>query len=122
MCSGFGKSPAPTIAPDCAIDVQVGDLSGIYLPNAMGTMLYLAQTPDFLFDLQMIGDPKEGVDKQAALTGLATLAAPRLAALPLPTAAADIRTALVHRGQGPRGAVPDRHRWPERDHPVDVRR
>ncbi len=86
MCSGFGESPAPTVAPDCAIDVQVGDLAGIYLPSAMGTMLYLAQSPDVLFDLQLIGDPEAGIDKQAALSGLATLAAPRLAALPLPTA------------------------------------
>ncbi len=104
MCSGFGESPAPTVAPDCAVDVQVGGLSGIYLPNAMGTMLYLAQTPDVLFDFQMIGDPKEGIDKQAALTGLAALAVPRLAALPLPTAEPQIRPALVHRRQGPRGA------------------
>ncbi len=86
MCSGFGESPAPTIAPDCAIDVQVGDLAGLYLPSGFGgAMLYIAQTPDVLFNLQLLGDPKEGIEKQAALTGLAALAAPRLAAMPLPT-------------------------------------
>lgn len=84
MC-GFGPSAAPgeSVAP-CSIDVTVGDARGVYLPEGFGTMLYV-ESGGSLLSLQLVGDPAEGVDKQAALVALAGIALPRLAAMPLPT-------------------------------------
>ena len=85
MCSSFGASPEPTVSPTCAIDLQVAGQPAIYMPNGMGTLLYVASSPGVLFSLQMVGEPAATVDKQAAIAGLAELAVPRLAAFPQPT-------------------------------------
>lgn len=68
---------APSDTP-CAIDLQAAGRDAVYLPNAMGTLLYLGLDDGGLFSLQLVGDPIDGVDKQAALVALAELTIPRL--------------------------------------------
>ena len=82
MCMAVASSASP--AP-CGVDLQVAEAQALYLPDSMGTLLYVALSPDNLFNIQLIGDPADGVDKQAAVTGLAEKAMGRLASMPLPT-------------------------------------
>jgi len=90
MCglgSSVSASPSPaagaSTAP-CGIDLQISGVPALYLPE-MGALLYVAPTAGSLFNLQLIGEPADGVDKQAAMTNLAELALGRLASMPLPT-------------------------------------
>ncbi len=83
-----GASAAPSAAAStgpCALDVQVGDVPGLYMPDMMGSLLYVSPSAGSLFYLQLVGDPAAGVDKQAALTGLTQLALGRLGSIPQPT-------------------------------------
>lgn len=84
-CGGgmFDESPAPTEEPGCAVDVNVGQAAGLYLPDS--TTLYVDIGNGNLFSLQVAGDPVAGVDLQNALTGLAAIALPRVATMPMPT-------------------------------------
>jgi len=86
MCSALGtSSPDPSAGP-CAIDLTIGNQPATYLPEAMGTLLYIETGTGGLLLLQLIGDLPDGVDRQAALTGLGELAMPRAAAVPMATA------------------------------------
>jgi hypothetical protein len=90
MCDlgSVSASPSPSAAASpapCGVDLQVGGAQVLYLPDIMGTLLYAAPVPGSLFSLQLVGDPADGVDKQAAVTGLTELALGRLASMPLPT-------------------------------------
>ncbi len=86
MCTFSASSPLPggSAAP-CAIDLQVAGMTAVYLPESMGTLLYIEVGGDGLFNLQLVGETTEGVDKQGALVSIAELAIPRLGQLPVGT-------------------------------------
>lgn len=77
---GPGESPEP-----CGVDVPVGASSGTYIPEGFGTMLYVDLGTNDLLAVQLVGDPVEGLDKQAALADLGALALPRVGGLPQPS-------------------------------------
>lgn len=56
-----------------------------YTPEGMGLFVDLGD--GMLFTIELFGTPADGLDLQDALTGLAALALPRLAAIPVPTEA-----------------------------------
>src|SRR3954452_9852393 len=64
MCSTL-STPEPSAGP-CAIDLTIAGQPATYLPNAMGTLLYIETGTGGLLLLQLVGDPPEGVDRQAA--------------------------------------------------------
>ncbi len=85
MCSALGSSsPDPSAGP-CAIDLSIGGQPATYLPEAMGTLLYIETGTGGLLLLQLVGDVPHGVDRQAALTGLGELAVARAAGVALAT-------------------------------------
>jgi hypothetical protein len=66
--------------------VQVAGQPGIYLADSFSPLLFV-QAPDAgVYTLQIAGTIAEGLDMQAAMTGLAALALPRLAGVPVATA------------------------------------
>jgi hypothetical protein len=85
LCSALGSSsPDPSAGP-CAIDLTIGGHAATYLPDGMGTLLYIENGNGGLLLLQLVGDPSEDVDKQAAMTSLGELAVARAAGIALAT-------------------------------------
>lgn len=90
LCSST-ESPAPDASTEpCGADVPVGSSTGAYIPEGFGTMLYVDTGTGDLLNLQLVGDPVEGVVKLDALTSLGALALPRLASLPQPEETAEV--------------------------------
>lgn len=83
LCSNASPAPDESVAP-CGVEVPVGDTTATYIPEGFGTMLYVDLGNGDLLAVQLVGDPKEGVDKLATLSQLAALTLPRIAGLPQP--------------------------------------
>jgi hypothetical protein len=62
--------------------LQVDGHDAWYTPD--GLALFVDVGDGLVFTLELFGDPAEGLDYEAALSGLATLALPRLASVPVP--------------------------------------
>ncbi len=81
MCPA-DATPDPSSGP-CAIDLTVAGQPAVYLGDALGgTLLYAEMGTGGLLNIQLVGDVADGIDAQAAMTGLAELAVPRAAAMP----------------------------------------
>lgn len=62
--------------------LQVGGRDAWYSPDVLA--LFVDVGDDLLFTLELYGTPPDDLDLETAFTGLATLALPRLAAVPVP--------------------------------------
>ncbi len=80
--AGDFELDAKEIFPDGS-DVDVAGRPGWYTPEALALFVDLGD--QMLLTLQLFGTPADDLDIQGALTGLASLAVPRLADVPIPT-------------------------------------
>jgi hypothetical protein len=72
---------AQAIFPD-GVTLDVGGHAAWYAPEDL--VMFVDVGDGLLFTLEVYGTPAEGLDMQAALSGLAALAVPRLAGIPVP--------------------------------------
>jgi hypothetical protein len=80
--AGDFELDAKEIFPD-GVDVDVAGKAGWYTPDALALFVDLGD--GMLLTMELFGSPPDDFDAQAALTGLAALVLPRLAAIPIPT-------------------------------------
>ncbi len=73
---------AQEVFPDGSL-VDVSGQQAWYTPE--GLALFVDLGDGMMFTIELFGTPADGLDVQAALTGLAVLALPRLAEIPAPT-------------------------------------
>lgn len=80
--SGDFELDAQEVFPD-GVAIEVGGRPGWYTPE--GLVVFVDLGDEVLFTLEYFGTAPDDLDLQPALTGLADLAVPRLAAIPMPT-------------------------------------